>query len=593
MEVRPALAVLPAEILEAIFLQLDYYSVVQASQACKHIRNITAHAPVIWRHLCLTNFNYWDPHRHIQDKIAAPLSNTDWRELFIERYQIDKDTRHCLDRVINTPHGRLQLISDVANYGYDAKGLLLREWNCPDDAGDVLARRFYAHVMLQRIQREEALRIWMHVGSGNDVPLEKVLFAFDLFTRVGDDVDLDVFTSKLDNLAKLMVAYHPNFHDLSTRQKASALAMFLHERGFNGAPDDAYRNLRNSFIGLALESEDHHALPLIHVAIYCAVASRLGLDARPCGYIYHVYCIVYAPENHTLDGAYKPNSDGLDSMYLNPFGSGDEVERSELERTLRDAGIPSEDHGVYLSAAPVCEMALRTSRNILNAVRTFRHHADGRHHDAWASVVPDVDAAVYAAVWAFVMVSGRSQARLASMEMWQRYLPRLLESFQTYFPWDITLLEKYLLPYLGSHPGAVRLAHFMQDLMTTDAQPKTPHRRGPESSRVSFKVGQLFKHARYGYEGVVTGWDPACDAGEEWISHMQVDELPNGRNQSFYHILACDKSVRYVAEENIRPVPPETQPSKAICMLAGRHFKRWDPEARMFVSNVRHEYPDD
>lgn len=55
----------------------------------------------------------------------------------------------------------------------------------------------------------------------------------------------------------------------------------------------------------------------------------------------------------------------------------------------------------------------------------------------------------------------------------------------------------------------------------------------------------------------------------------------------------CDKSVRYVAEENIEPVSAGKQPSEAITRLAGRHFKRWDSENHIFVSNVRGEYPDD
>lgn len=55
----------------------------------------------------------------------------------------------------------------------------------------------------------------------------------------------------------------------------------------------------------------------------------------------------------------------------------------------------------------------------------------------------------------------------------------------------------------------------------------------------------------------------------------------------------CDKSVRYVAEENIEPVGAGTKPSEALLLLAGRHFKRWDADAQVFVSNVRDEYPDD
>jgi F-box protein 21 len=48
-----------------------------------------------------------------------------------------------------------------------------------------------------------------------------------------------------------------------------------------------------------------------------------------------------------------------------------------------------------------------------------------------------------------------------------------------------------------------------------------------------------------------------------------------------------------VAEENIRPVSEDTMPSEAMLALAGRHFKRWDADAHVFVSNVRDEYPDD
>ena len=54
---------------------------------------------------------------------------------------------------------------------------------------------------------------------------------------------------------------------------------------------------------------------------------------------------------------------------------------------------------------------------------------------------------------------------------------------------------------------------------------------------VGFKVGMLFKHKRYHYEGVITGWDTSCDAGEDWIQSMGVDRLANGRMQSFYHVL--------------------------------------------------------
>jgi F-box protein 21 len=52
-----------------------------------------------------------------------------------------------------------------------------------------------------------------------------------------------------------------------------------------------------------------------------------------------------------------------------------------------------------------------------------------------------------------------------------------------------------------------------------------------------------------------------------------------------------DTSIRYVAEENIEIIEPE-QPI-SLMSLAGRFFKRWDKDNRVFISNIRDEYPED
>jgi len=52
-----------------------------------------------------------------------------------------------------------------------------------------------------------------------------------------------------------------------------------------------------------------------------------------------------------------------------------------------------------------------------------------------------------------------------------------------------------------------------------------------------------------------------------------------------------DKSRRYVAEENIHAM--YERPSEKLLKLAGRFFKRWDSDTRLFVSNLQDEYPDD
>jgi F-box protein 21 len=47
-----------------------------------------------------------------------------------------------------------------------------------------------------------------------------------------------------------------------------------------------------------------------------------------------------------------------------------------------------------------------------------------------------------------------------------------------------------------------------------------------------------------------------------------------------------------VAEENIELLTTAV-PSAAMMKIAGRYFKRWDPEEHVFVSNLKDEYPDD
>ena len=53
----------------------------------------------------------------------------------------------------------------------------------------------------------------------------------------------------------------------------------------------------------------------------------------------------------------------------------------------------------------------------------------------------------------------------------------------------------------------------------------------------------------------------------------------------------ADKSVRYVAEDNIEIITPEVPHS--LMDLAGRYFKRWNKETHRFISNIKDEYPDD
>ncbi len=51
---------------------------------------------------------------------------------------------------------------------------------------------------------------------------------------------------------------------------------------------------------------------------------------------------------------------------------------------------------------------------------------------------------------------------------------------------------------------------------------------------VKYTPGTVFKHRLFGYRGVIMGVTPTCEASEQWIQQMRVDELPGGRMQPFY-----------------------------------------------------------
>ncbi|KAL6762686.1 hypothetical protein V8C86DRAFT_3023298 [Haematococcus lacustris] len=76
-----------------------------------------------------------------------------------------------------------------------------------------------------------------------------------------------------------------------------------------------------------------------------------------------------------------------------------------------------------------------------------------------------------------------------------------------------------------------------------------------QQSRRLFRVGDVVRHKRYHYRGVVYDWDPSCAMDEAWVTQMGVDALPGGRQQPFYHVLvdARDRPFRntYTAHVNL------------------------------------------
>ena len=83
----------------------------------------------------------------------------------------------------------------------------------------------------------------------------------------------------------------------------------------------------------------------------------------------------------------------------------------------------------------------------------------------------------------------------------------------------------------------------------------------PLAQEAQFHTGQLVKHKRYGYRGVVVAFDMECEADEKWY---QSNQSKPERNQPWYHVLV-DGTMQntYAAETNLSEdtsVEPITHP---------------------------------
>lgn len=336
----------------------------------------------------------------------------------------------------------------------------------------------------------------------------------------------------LDRIAQQVCSKIPDIVDQSPQQKAIALAGFLRQHDLTGISGNFhYHDLQNNFIGIALQDGPHPSLPLVSVAIYCCVAQRLGIDAQPCGFPFHVLAIIKPSPGRTLDGRQTESGTSSEPMYMDPFRSNQEVYVNDLRAQLQSLGISPSRFPELLAASSTAEIVRRSANNIITSLQAVRINHSASHS------FPDVDGAFYAAVWAVLLLPAESSAITAGAQR-ANCLSHITELIEKYFLTDTWLIEKYILPMIEDRTQYGQLQSVIRVIRTTDHMSKNVKGRTSDSLRnVQYKVGQIFQHKRYHYKAVITGWDVECAATDGWMANMGVHELPGGKYQAFYHVL--------------------------------------------------------
>ncbi|TDJ51013.1 MAG: heat shock protein HspQ [Nitrospina sp.] len=75
-----------------------------------------------------------------------------------------------------------------------------------------------------------------------------------------------------------------------------------------------------------------------------------------------------------------------------------------------------------------------------------------------------------------------------------------------------------------------------------------------QKSKPKFCVGQLIRHKKFDYHGVILGVDPEFNNTDEWYETMARSRPPKDR--PWYHVkVHAQESVRYVAERHLELDP--------------------------------------
>lgn len=305
----------------------------------------------------------------------------------------------------------------------------------------------------------------------------------------------------------------------TTREKALALNRWVRAKNLTGLrhPERDYRNLRNCLIGQALQHEDHESIPIISSAIYCSMAQRIGLDARCNAFPGHIHVVVSPPPGRDLDDkqvdeATEPGK----RMYLDPHGSDDEVPAKELRRLLARFG--SDNSTAAMEPTPTSSTIIRTANNIRFSYETFLEQQDRDGETNLTRLLHgsgpmNVNACYYASLWAMLIMVPTS-----SFE-WEEFFDVFMDRFCRHWPEDVWLVEKYVMPlyerFAAQRRRLIRPAssdvndawRVVRYTQQADNLPPSVFRRSDKGNEdVPFKIGQVFRHRRYGWMGVITGW---------------------------------------------------------------------------------------
>ncbi|XP_031551876.1 F-box only protein 21-like [Actinia tenebrosa] len=118
--------------------------------------------------------------------------------------------------------------------------------------------------------------------------------------------------------------------------------------------------------------------------------------------------------------------------------------------------------------------------------------------------------------------------------------------------------------------------------------------RSPRPSNVKFRVGQVIRHKKWNYRGVIIGWDEKLNAPDYWRASNHPADKPHWQTMPNYAILVdirdrAEPQVTYIPEENIEIISN----TKIIHDEVDDYFLEFDGAQYLLRPWLRKVYPHD
>ncbi|KAI0756812.1 hypothetical protein C8Q80DRAFT_57509 [Daedaleopsis nitida] len=327
----------------------------------------------VWEHLYRSRYTHNEPEHETERHIRL---KGDWQSMYIERFTLDRATLQTLDYIRIHPEDRRSVVVEeftksISLDVYDALELeadlpVARVFRDPamddmdeESVHEALPRRFWAKATLGALLRIQSINTWCSVNDQpHDHTIEELLTALSAFA----DVPASQIVNQFDELAarcrqKLVsegLELDREARDYVMPRLIVSIRDFMHSVGFAIGEGTSFYHSYNQFPHFFLDTGRSHTLPMSMACIFCAICSRLNIQAAPTNTPHRILCYVTSSDPLKGDILFDPGDDSPPIVFSS----------REPSVMLLEAGLPSHLSADAVRPASMANLLVRVSNNI-------------------------------------------------------------------------------------------------------------------------------------------------------------------------------------------------------------------------------------